>query len=227
MSELRQDTHRAGSVRGKRRIRPARIVIAGVFLLVAVVAGVYTVSTYLTDQGYPKDMKGNPVAVSKGSLGVDETHAVSQVGGMMLQVPSTGLNVPLGELDEVDGVINPPGFSSAYLVRNYGSTLEHAKTGAVFVAMHSCRGGAVCPGNYLINVDAGTASVKTGADVYVDGLHYRVTGWQKVYKPDIGSDTTVWANTPGKLVLFTCLQIPAQTESIDNMVVTAKLVTQS
>jgi hypothetical protein len=109
-------------------------------------------------------------------------------------------------------------------VRNFGANLAHARTGTVFVVMHSCRGGAICPGNYLIDVAAGTASVKTGADVSVNGLHYRVTGWKKVYKPDVHSDAAVWANAPGRLVLFTCLQITAQTESIDNMIITAQLV---
>ncbi|NYG07273.1 hypothetical protein BJ986_001760 [Phycicoccus badiiscoriae] len=128
-------------------------------------------------------------------------------------------------MNEVNGIIDPPGFSSAYLVRNYGAPLARATTGTVFVVMHSCRGGAVCPGNYLINVAAGTSSLKPGADVYVGGLHYHVTGSQKVYKPDVHTQTDIWTNAPGRLVLFTCLQVPAQTESTDNMIITAQLVT--
>lgn len=214
--------------RPRRRIGPLRIVIACILCAAAVGAGAYTVSTYLTEQSYPKDMRGNPVVLPAPAKAVQQkTDAVSQVDGMRLRVPSTDLNVPLGQLNEVDGVIDPPGFSSAYLVRNYGADLSHATTGSVFVVMHSCRNGAVCPGNYLIDVAAGAAAVKTGADVYLDGLHYRVTGWQKVYKPDVHDDAAVWANTPGRLVLFTCLQTPAQTESIDNMIITAQLVTGS
>jgi hypothetical protein len=210
--------------RRRRSIGLVRIVVASILGVGAVAAGVSTVSAYLAEQSSPRDMRGNPVSLPTPPKAVQErTDAVSQVDGMTLRVPSTGLDVPLGQLNEVDGVIDPPGFSSAYLVRNYGATLEHASEGTVFVVMHSCRGGAVCPGNYLINVAEGTASVKVGADIYLDGRHYRVTGSQKVYKPDVHTDAALWEDTPGRLVLFTCLQVPAQTESVDNMVITATL----
>ncbi|MGH1522744.1 class F sortase [Leifsonia sp. L25] len=204
---------------------PVRIAVAGALCVAAVVAGGWTVSTVLTEQSYPKDMRGAPVVLPQPSEAVREkTDAVAQVAGRTLRVPATGLTVPLGELNEVDGVIDPPGFSSAYLVRNYGAGPSHAASGTVFVVMHSCRGGAVCPGNYLIDVDAGTSSLKAGADVYVAGLHYRVTGAEKAYKPDVHTNARIWANAPGRLVLLTCLQVPDQTESIDNMVITAQLV---
>lgn len=223
MSTTNQTT--VGLRAGGRPFRVLRVVAAALLLIVAIVSGTDAVTTLLGQQRYPKDMAGNPVLVEQPSA-VDQKRvdAVPSMAGMTLRVPSTGLNVPLGELNEVDGVINPPGFASAYLVRNYGARLAGATKGTVFVAMHSCRGGAVCPGNYLINVDAGTASVKPGADVYLAGLHYRVTTWQKVYKPDVQTDGAIWVNAPGRLVLFTCLQVPAQTKSIDNMVITAQLV---
>ncbi|MFE4951918.1 class F sortase [Leifsonia sp. NPDC056665] len=183
-------------------------------------------STYLSQQSYPKDMRGNPVILPPPSTAVQEkTNAVSHVKAMTLRVPSAGLTVPLGELNDVDGVIDPPGFASAYLVRNYGANLTNAAKGTVFAVMHSCRGGAVCPGNYLINVNSGTAAVAPGADIYLGTLHYRVIGSEKVYKPNVHLETNIWANTPGRLVLLTCLQVPNQTASIDNMVITAQLVT--
>ena len=209
----------------RHTITGGRGLAAALLFIVGVVAGTYAVTTYISQQKYPKDMAGNPVIVEQPAHADQaRVNAVPAVAGMTLRVPSTGLNVPLGELNDVDGVINPPGFASAYLVRNYGASLANAATGTVFVAMHSCRGGAVCPGNYLIKVDAGTASVTPGADVYLAGLHYRVTAWHKVYKPDAHADDTIWANTPGRLVLLTCLQVPAQTKSIDNMVITAQLI---
>ncbi len=202
-----------------------RLVIALLLCVVAVVAGGVAMSAYLGGSGRPTDMRGNPVDLPAPSRAVQQrTDAVAQVAGMTLRVPSAGLTVPLGELNEVDGVIDPPAFSSAYLVRNYGTQLAHAGLGTVFVVMHSCRGGAVCPGNYLTDLTAGTASVAVGADVYVGGLHYRVTGSETVYKPDVHTDAALWANVPGRLVLLTCLQTPAQTASVDNLVVTAQLV---
>lgn len=209
----------------RRASRAIRISIAGLLAAVAVVAGAWTVSTYVTQQSYPKDMRGTPVLLPQPSKAVQErTDAVSSANGLKLRVPSTGLTVPVGALNEVDGVIDPPGFSSAYLVRNFGATLSTAHSGTVFVVMHSCRGGAVCPGNYLINVAAGTSALTPGADVYVGELHYRVTGSQKVYKPDVHATADIWANAPGRLVLLTCLQVPTQSESTDNMVITAQLV---
>jgi hypothetical protein len=222
MPERRTTATRSGN---RRRPGAVRIIIAAILGVVALVAGGCTLDTYLTEQTYPKDMRGNPVVLPAPARDVSRAvDAVSSVRGMRLRVPATGLDVQLGELNEVDGIIDPPGFDAAYLVRNFGADLDHAHGGTVFVVMHSCRGGAICPGNYLIDVAAGTGSLREGADVYVDGLHYRVTGWRKVYKPDINADATVWVNTPGRLVLFTCLQTPAQTESIDNMVITAQLI---
>ncbi|MDR2997075.1 MAG: class F sortase [Microbacterium sp.] len=171
-------------------------------------------------------MRGNPVvfpAPSKELL--EQIDAVSSEGGIRLKVPAATLDVPVGALNEVNGVMDPPGFASAYLVRNYGANLAHATTGTVFVVMHSCRGGAVCPGNYLIDVAAGTTAVPNGTDVYLDGLHYRVTGWQKVDKPKVGAVAEIWENVPGRLVLLTCLQNKRQTASTQNMVVIAQLVT--
>lgn len=216
MSERRR--HRTS----RRGLGAPRIVILALLSIVAIVAATCTVSTYLHEQSFPKDMKGNPVVVE--SVAAPKNHAVPQVDGMTLRVPSQKLSVPLGELDQVDGVIDPPGFASAYLVRNHGANLGNAVDGTVYVVMHSCRGGATCPGNYLINIATGEASVQPGADVYVAGLHYRVTGSHSVYKPDVSSDADIWQNSPGKLVLLTCLQVPAQTKSIDNMVITAQLV---
>lgn len=210
----------------RRRSHRLRLTASVLLCAVGVIAGAKAVATYVDQQRYPEDMAGHPVLVEQPPASdLAKVNAVSHVADRRLRVPSTGLNVPLGELNEVAGVIDPPGFASAYLVRNYGAHLTQASRGTVFAVMHSCRGGAVCPGNYLIDVDAGAASVKPGADVYLAGLHYRVTGWQKVYKPDVHADTDIWASTPGKLVLLTCLQVPAQTKSIDNMVITAQLVT--
>lgn len=211
--------------RTRRRPGSVRIAIAAALAAVAVAVGGLTVASYLGG-GHPRDMRGNPVDLPEPSQAVQrKTEAVAQVDGRTLRVPSAGLTVPLGELNEVDGVIDPPGFASAYLVRNYGTQLAHAGIGTVFVVMHSCRGGAVCPGNYLTDLTAGTSSLPVGADVFVGGLHYRVTGSQAVYKPDVHADTALWANVPGRLVLLTCLQTPAQTASVDNLVISAQLVT--
>lgn len=213
------------AARRKRRLGPARMILATAFSLVAVIAAGWTVNAYLAQQEQPKDMRGNPVLFAAPSQEMlDRIDAVPAEGGIRLEVPVAALDVTVGAINQVDGVMDPPGFASAYLVRNYGANLAHATMGSVFLVMHSCRGGAVCPGNYLIDVAAGTASVPIGADVYLDDLHYRVTGWQKVDKPEVGDTAEIWENVPGRLVMLTCLQNKEQTASTQNMVVTAQLV---
>lgn len=171
------------------------------------------------------DMRGDPVALDPGTLPAPAVqkamHATSDIGERLV-VPSVGLNVPLGALNVVDGTITPPGFTSAYWIRNLGVGLQNAGTGTVFIAMHSVRGGGLAPGNYLIDVDRQKAKVAPGATIEVGGLTYTVTGSQAIAKTTIATDSSVWADIPGRLVLITCLQLPdPDTPSIDNMVITA------
>lgn len=211
--------------RPKRRLGPVRIILAIAFSLVAVIAAGWTINAYLAQQTQPKDMRGIPVVFPAPSPEMlERIDAVASEGGIRLNVPVAALDVPVGAINQVDGVMDPPGFASAYLVRNYGANLAHAAVGTVFVVMHSCRGGAVCPGNYLIDIPAGAAAVPDGTDVYLGDLHYRVTGWQKVDKPQVGATAEIWENAPGRLVLLTCLQNRKQTASTQNMVITAQLV---
>ena len=231
--------------RAVRRRRPAvwirhwRGVAAGILGLITVVAATYAVLGYLAQSALPTDMDGRPVIVDPISpdvtakagavdvLGAQEGYGATSRGKNRLRVPSTGLDVPMGALNAVGGVIDPPGFASAYFVRNYGAhtqSQEMASRGTVFVVMHSCRGTSRCPGNYLIDIRHATATVSVGADVFLDGLHYRVSGTETDPKTQVASDPSIWDNTPGRLVLFTCLQRADQGPSTDNMVITAELV---
>ncbi|MCJ1714909.1 class F sortase [Curtobacterium sp. VKM Ac-2922] len=135
--------------------------------------------------------------------------------------PSVGLDVPLGALDVVDGVIEPPGFTSAYWVRNLGVDPTAPASGTVFVAMHSLRAGGLGPGNALIDVAHARARIAVGAPITVDGTTYRVTRTETVTKQDIRSDAGVWADVPGRLVVVTCLQRPDGRRSVDNVVIEA------
>ncbi|HEU0256929.1 MAG TPA: class F sortase [Microbacteriaceae bacterium] len=139
-----------------------------------------------------------------------------------LVVPSVGLSVPLGTMRETDGEITPPGFTSAYQIDNLGVTPSNGRDGTVFVAMHSLRGGAIGPGNYLTDVAKGVAKVAIGALVEVDGVDYRITGWARVKKADLPYLPFVWNDTPNRLVMITCLELPSGAPSVDNMVLTAE-----
>ncbi|WP_316300296.1 sortase family protein, partial [Clavibacter michiganensis] len=134
---------------------------------------------------------------------------------------SVGLDVPLGAVDVVGGVVDPPGFSSAYRVRDLGVAPEDAATGTVFVVMHSVRGGGTGPGDLLIDDRAGSASVAPGAVIEVAGVDYAVGSSRAVPKGELPDDAEVWADTPGRLVVITCLQRPDGSPSRDDMVIEA------
>ena len=170
------------------------------------------------------DMKGHSVTLDEGSgltpKVVQEMHATADTGSDF-EIPSVGLTVPLGSLQMTSNTITPPGFASAYQVRNLGVAPAHAAEGTVFVAMHSCRNGAICPGNYVIDVQNQKAKVGIGATIDVAGVSYTVTGTQAIGKTSISQDSSVWANTPNRLVVITCLQRPQGGPSVDNMVIIA------
>ncbi|MDP9904712.1 class F sortase [Arthrobacter bambusae] len=142
-------------------------------------------------------------------------------GGDRFAIPSVGLDVPLGAMDGAGGVITPPGLTSAYWIRNVGATLDAPGRGTVFVAMHAVMGGGVGPGNYVIDEGRAASRVPEGAMVTVAGLHYKVTGSVEIPRGQLPAARTVWADTPDRLVVITCLLTPGDNEPVDNLVITA------
>jgi hypothetical protein len=171
------------------------------------------------------DMKGNAVALDPAedmpSAAQSGRQKAAASGHGRFRVPSVGLDVPLGALSEVDGVLTPPGFTSVYWVRNRGVSPEAAEDGTVFVVTHSLRGGAVGPGNYLIDVEAGRSTLDVGARVEVDGQLYRVSASRTMGKDALPAAGKVWQDVPGRLVIITCLQTPTGTASTQNVVILA------
>ncbi|MBF4514141.1 class F sortase [Plantibacter sp. VKM Ac-2885] len=170
----------------------------------------------------PVDMNGQRVQYEDAAPPADKSAAIEQNGSDRFVVQSVGLDVPLGELNSVDGSIEPPGFTSAYRVRDMGVSPKEPDKGTVFVVMHSLRNGATGPGNYLIDVDKRAAKVQLGAKIDVDGNSYTVTGTQVIDKPEIAGASAIWSNTPGRLVVITCLQRPDGRPSTQNMVIEAQ-----
>lgn len=209
----------------RRQKRRARLITLTVLAVLAVVASGVLIAVGVSGLEQPHDLRGKSVAISNeipSGNTIARMHVVADLGERFI-VPSVGLNVPLGALDEADGTITPPGFTSAYVVRNLGATLQRADRGTVFVAMHSVRGGGVGPGNYLINVASGRPSVSAGDTIRVGPRTYRVISWRNESKQQVPYDVALWANTPGRLVVLTCLQNPSQTESTENVIITAEL----
>lgn len=195
----------------------------------ALVVAVLTVGFALASRGPSPglvDLRGNTVAADPGSTPsaqvVTAQHAEESIDRQRFSVPSVHLDVPLGALNEVDGVIQPPGFTSAYLVRNRGVAPTDARKGTVYVVAHSLRNGGVAPGNYLIDVHSGRSAVAVGSRIVVGDVDYQVTHTEAVTKTELAEKSDLWADQPNRLIVITCLQVPANTPSVANMVITAE-----
>jgi len=208
---------------GRRRWLPA-IVGAPLALLLAGVVGLSGYELFATSSpAGPEDLAGNAVHLEGREPDPKLQSAESDIG-VRFNVPAVGLNVPLGALNIVNDTITPPGFTSAYWVRNHGAAYDHPDAGTVFVVMHSLRNGGVGPGNFLIDVNSRASRLRAGDLIEVGRTTYVVTATNTVAKSNIGGQKEVWANEPDRLVVITCLQRAEGGPSHENVVIEAKLV---
>jgi hypothetical protein len=216
----------ARHARGRSRKR-STVLWVGVLLIGSLVTAGGTIA-WVVSQGPPArvaalDLSGHPVQVDPGTVAPTTAAAakVQQDTGQRFVVPAVGLNVALDSLGVANGNITPPGFTSAYLVRNLGTTLTRAATGTVYVVMHSIRGGGVGPGNYLQNSKTGSTSLHTGDIITVGGVDYRMASSTLVLKTQLPADSNVWANIPRRLIVITCLEKTDGSPSTNNLIITA------
>lgn len=135
-------------------------------------------------------------------------------------IESVGLAMPMEEMSVVNNEINPPGFDSAYVVRDYAEPGDDERMSVI--ALHSLSGGDV-PGNRLIDVDEQEAKVAPGEKITVGDHTYTVESAFARDKLSAQADDTLWADEPGKLLIFTCLQRPDGSASVDNIIIRATL----
>lgn len=205
-------------------------VAAAALLAIGVVTLLPGAARTSVDADAPRDMNGNAVQFDPGTMPSAEQEAAidaAPYGEERFVVPAVGLDVPLAAMNVVDGAVTPPGFDTAYWVRNLGVSPDRAAEGTVYLAMHAMRNGAVGPGNYLIDIDAARARLTPATQIRVGELVYEVTGSVVVRKDQIGADTSVWTDEPGRLVVITCLQRPDGGLSVANVVITAELIEAS
>jgi len=176
------------------------------------------------------DMNGNKVIPDDSSITdpayVQAADAQPDIG-QRFKMPSVNLDVPLGSVNQVGGLINPPGFTSVYWVKNMGVSLANADKGTVYVVTHAVKAPGEAPGDYFIDQSSTSIIVKPGAEVDVGDRKYTVTSSMVVSKNELGSQTSLWAGTPGMLVLITCMQggeYLANGHSADNVVIIGTLV---
>ncbi|QAY69120.1 class F sortase [Xylanimonas protaetiae] len=215
-----------------RRRRPsAGRVVALLFAAACLVgAGVLASMALRPAPGGLVDLSGNRVVLDD----VPDVAAADPValpeegsdGAGRFVAPRQGLDVPLVAMNVVDGVINPPTLTDAFLVRGHGTPQEPG-SGLVVLAMHAVRGGNA-PGNAFFAMEAAESpvTVEVGDVLLVDGVAYTVTGHRVMSKDDAASSAEVWgdpAGRDGELVLITCLQRQGESGSAtDNLVVFAR-----
>ncbi|MFT8988295.1 MAG: hypothetical protein ABF966_08695 [Bifidobacterium psychraerophilum] len=210
-----------------RKVTPWLVLLLLISVLVCATGAYLLWSQMRLDDAQPKDLQGNIVALEDGDLStgneLKQMNVVSDTG-IHLTVPSVGLDVPVGSLSEVNGQITPPGFTSAYIVRNRGAgNLQEASKHTLFVVTHSVNHGQA-PGNYLINVADGRPTVAVGEQIHLGTLKYQISGTTTILKSELGGTSSVWEDSPGRLVLITCLQ-REHGKSLKNVVITAEIDT--
>ena len=207
----------------KPRRRGHRWAVVGILActgVVAVVAG-SLVGSGIDASATPRDLEGAAVAFEPGASPppTSRSRAVDDEG-MRLRAASHGLDVALGSLDSVDGEVTPPGFTSAYVVRDRSVAWDDASTGTVVVAMHALSGGSA-PGNAFIDPITGETTVGAGDLIDVATRRYTVTQVRRVPKPDLAFDEDLWIPAAGRLIVITC--VPREgTAARDNLVVIAQ-----
>jgi len=232
-------TVNAAAVQPSKRSRAVDILL--LLLSVALVAGgvVYGVTSWHSsapsDPGGVQyvDMAGNQVVPDDPQV-QDPSYVQSadpqDYNGLHFKIPSVKLDVPLREANVVNNVINPPGYTSVYLMRNIGVPLADAATGTVYVAAHSLRAPGRAPGNFVIDPASGVVVVPDGAEIDVGDRVYSVVSSRTISKPDLSTQADLWAPTPGMLVFITCLQSTSESgyqadgHAKDNAVIVGQLV---
>ena len=201
----------AAEEKPKRRRSTILILLLAVVLLVgAVVTGGLAVCQSSHQNGTFRDLMGNKVAPEDNSINdpayVQAADAKPDIG-LRFKIPSVDLDVALGSVKSVNGVINPPGFTSAFLIRDFGlgTDLENADKGTIYVATHALRSPGKAPGNYVVDQN-GNILVQDGAEIDVGGRVYKVVSSETVLKTDLGLQANLWSDTPGMLVFVTCLE---------------------
>ena len=185
--------------------RKSRIIVP--LLSVLMIAAGIGVFVFLRPPDGPRDMNGHVVVpddpIATSSSFMEASDMVIDDGGLGFQIPSVKLNVPLGSINDVGGVMSPSNFTSAFVVRNRGVGLDHATKGTVYIVTHSTQSGTA-PGNFV--QENQQVIVRPGDIIKADDHDYAVASSRIVKKTEIDFETDVWDETiSGRLVFITCL----------------------
>lgn len=196
------------------------LVVVGVLALVAI-----SVALVWPSVQHPKSsVAAQSVQLDSPLSPQDAASAHADVGGSRLKAPSVRLDVPLGAMDVVRGVINPPTITDAYWIRQIGVDPATPARGTVYVVIHSVHGGVAEPGNLLLGPTGGPA-LAVGSEIDVANDVYIVTKREVVNQDALPNRADVWASVPNRLVLITCDQRAGLRSTGNNVVYSAVLKT--
>lgn len=159
------------------------------------------------------DMRGKEIDEAPDTS--KDARQVSNLG-TRFKVPSVGLDVPLGAMNETGGVINPSGYTSAYSLRNRGVPYYKTNEGTSYIVMHALDGNGVAPGNFLIDSSTKKVKVHKGDVIQVGSKDFLVSDTIRAGKDLIAKDANIWSNKKWRLVIITCFP-----DSNDNQVIIA------
>lgn len=151
----------------------------------------------------------------------EDMKQVSNIG-KRFKAPSVGLDVQLGAMNEVNGLVKPTNFTNAFTIRNrgIGENLKKAKNGTLYIAMHATDVGSIAPGNFLVDNNTRSNRLKEGDTVEVGKLKYKITEYKREGKSLIAQDKELWnGKTKNRIVILTCFP-----NSMDNAVFIGELV---
>lgn len=148
----------------------------------------------------------------------EEMNQVSNIG-VRFQVPSVGLDVPYGMIDEVDGVIRPTNFTSAFGVRNRGVPYNETDRGTAYVALHALDDdgngnlSGLAPGNWLIDGVSRQPRLANGEIIKIGNDEFRVESNERLGKGLISRNKEIWDDSiTDRIVLITCFPSSADNQ---------------
>lgn len=175
------------------------------------------------DQALYRDMNDREVDMENADYAghtPEEIQQISDYGpdGPRLSIPGAGLDVPLGTMNSHNGVIEPVGFSQAYIVGDFSPGFHDPESGSLMLVAHALDGEGKAPGNFVWDSATSDAKVSAGDEITAHGRTYVIDGVEQIGKSEIVNDEDLWSQRPGTLFFVTCVP-----NSDENLVISAHL----
>lgn len=154
------------------------------------------------DYNINRDMRGNTIRNE-----ADTDDRMSQVPnlGKRFKVSSVGLDVPLGKVNEVDNIIEPTNYTSAFYVANRGVPYNQTNKGTTYIVMHALDDGGIAPGNFLIDSKSRVPKIRNGSTIDAGGKKFTVERTFRDGKKSVAENADVWDDSEkGRMVIITC-----------------------